>query len=600
MARQRSHSASSIGSLAKSPSSLLTSLSASVALHDSHQPKTLQDILLLAQSHYISHRYVPALALYKVAAEQHNSIPACSSLFALYTSTLNVPGLVKSDTKATLVLMHALRIWMARRWPSSDYMEGSARSKVRREEGELDEYFAHSRPRANRPQRRSTSSGNSIPIRSCQGSATDRNKKTMAQSMESEYRAPRDLLGRTFYSEHEQDNLLRSPSSKAGAVLEVESHVAWKTVNSNCEEETEYLEDAEEEEEEEEEEEDEEAKEEEARRIGLATEEIDDIVQKLCRMIQKGVLGLQEPVLVEAVSLLRRMEKGLKKEAEARNKTLEKSRSLFASPDANNHDNANGSLLLTQALDLSFLDLDESETAQVHPLSTLPEEALCNLHPLSSPLPSTSSISNAAIQRLSGGTRAQDLIWCRAIRIRLMFTLGWVHQQKGEYHYGGQAYGVCSEIEPTGKRVLDMLQRQAAVQKCSCHDSEKVAPLASGARTAVDTKGNEISLTHARDQSRMSPKTVRAPIDSSSSSTNRNLDISSPSSFSGSESGGDTRSSRATVNTFLSLSEAVWSSGLFKMSILDLGELVRIRSKNQTNLKPSRATEANHTARCPI
>ncbi|GJJ72373.1 hypothetical protein EMPS_04730 [Entomortierella parvispora] len=552
MTRQRSHSASSIGGLAKSPSSLLTSLSASVALHDSHQPKSLQDILLLAQSHYISHRYIPALALYKVAAEQHNSIPACGSLFALYTSTVTAPGLVKSDTKATLVLMHALRIWMARRWSSSSsshwtHLEGASRSKARDDEDELEEYFAHSRPI--RPLGHSGTAGKSIPIRSRTSignssrgrTALDEwTNKSIAESMMSEYRTPRVLQDRPDPpAGQESPNMGLIPASNTPAENLCSDSGEESQDESEAESDADEDDDDDEEEEEGvvEEQYEGQAQEEEQRRIGQATEEIEDIVHKLCRMIQKGVLGLQETVLVEAVSLLRRMDKGLKKEADIWKKTVSQSRSLFSSPSA---DFGSGEgLLLTRAFDLSFLDLD-ADTERSTPSGL-------------------SDITNAAIANLSGTERDLDWTWCRAIRIRLMFTLGWVHQQKGEYHYGAQAYGVCSEIESTGKRGLDMLQQQASAQRRSCQTMEEH-------KSAHQGHASEAQSNAQPSVSKTLPVTVKATVDTPTRRRNRKLNISSPSSLSSSESGNERRSNRGTSNTFSSLSEVVWGSALFKSS----------------------------------
>ncbi|KAF9378800.1 hypothetical protein CPC16_011124 [Podila verticillata] len=479
MTRQRSQSTSSMGAMARSPTSIVTSLSTSVALYNSLQPpKSLQDILLLAQSHYISHRYVPALTLYKLAVEQHHSLPACCSLYALYTSTRNEPGLTRSDTKAAHILIHALRIWTARRWSSSRLFDddaGSAmRSRTRDEHDELEEYFApksvfKKRSAHSKNSKMNRSAGHkNIPIRSSGSLAPPPGARS--ESVQSEYRSS-GILGSISNEEvdeepdirDQQDNFYHSEDE------EEEGYESYEEAfEDDCEGEDE-----------------EQAKEEEARRIGLATAEIEDIVQKLCALIQKGVLALDEPIVVEAVAMLRKIERGLSTEADVWKQQQERSQSLFSSSLSGSFggsrrndelSSTNPGLLLTQGVDLSFLNfsLDEEFSIAQAPVSgpsrvTSPPQTM--LLP-----PTKQSPVNRSISNMSTLEQETDQAMCRAIRIRVMFTLGWVHQRLGEYHYGAQAYGVCSEITPkTGKRVLDSLQQEATVQKFTCRAFEKKA-----------------------------------------------------------------------------------------------------------------------------
>ncbi|KAI1318046.1 hypothetical protein EDD11_007280 [Mortierella claussenii] len=582
MARQRSQSTSSMNTLAKSPTSLTASLSTSVALYDNQQPpKALQDILLLAQSHYISHRYVPALTLYKLAAERHHSLPACCSLYALYTSTMNVTGLVRSDTKATQILLYALRIWTARRWSSTRLREnGSMRSKTRDDHDELEEYFAH--PRRTRSvkmtQRETTSLKMSMMVSRPKNGSTLTVGAGMSTSMESEYRSPMHLDDRN--------------RNEATVEHEVESQDGDS--EGECDDECEDCDDCEDESDEEDEEQE---KEEEARRIGLATAEIEDIVQKLCLMIQKGVLGLDEPVLIEAVSTLRTIERGLSKEAEAWRQELARSRSLFtptifSEGAANDETNTTRpDLLLTQGIDLSLLDSSPDDNSHMPMIRAQPVGRHQQQKHYSRSIPVVQRIDspvNAAIASLSSGEREQDQAMCRALRIRIMYTLGWVHQKKGEYHYGAQAYGVCSDIVAAGnKRPLNMLQQQAKVLKQTCLDLENKAlnqakmqptqlqqehlsigcrgqhplspPLSISSLTVVSARNSNASCSS-------SIYTAASGISSSSSSsagaTGPHPDISIPSSLSGSES--STTPMRAS-GTISSLSAAAWSSGLFKL-----------------------------------
>ncbi|KAF9355812.1 hypothetical protein BGX34_010244 [Mortierella sp. NVP85] len=544
--------------MAKSPTSLTASLSASVALYDNQQPpKSLQDILLLAQSHYISHRYVPALTLYKLAAEKHHSLPACSSLYALYTSTANVPGLVRSDTKATHVLIHALRIWTARRWSSSRRMldspgsRGSMRSKAQDEYDELEEYFVHRRRSSCKGRRQSRAS---IPVKNPAGHKSHAPKSTTAlvpESFESEYRTPMHLRAQENHQSESEDD------SSSGEEDEDDE-------DEDCDDRSECdgCDECEGEDEEHE-------KEEEARRIGLATTEIEDIIQKLCLMIQKGVLALDEPVVVDAVSTLRKIERGLSQEAEVWKQQQSRSKSLFGST-LSGDDNSNAlrpDLLLTQGIDLSFLNFSPEEDAPISQGLPGRSDGERSRHsPRAVATESKTSPVNAAISNLPLAEQERDQDMCRAIRIRVMYTLGWVHQQKGEYHYGAQAYGVCGEIARTGKRPLDSLQQQARVQKQTCKDLEIKAKEQAVLESIRLQEMKEVESRKASlASSSPKPSTKRSSTSCASSIyTTTDTEISSPSSVSSAES--TTTPSRAS-STISSLS-AVWGSSLFRSNSL--------------------------------
>ncbi|KAF9572458.1 hypothetical protein EC968_009844 [Mortierella alpina] len=606
-------STSSLGTLAKSPSSLTASLSASVALYDSHQPpRTLQDILLLAQSHYISHRYVPALTLYRLAAEKHHSLPACCSLYALYTSTVKTPGLVRSDTKATEVLIHALRIWSARRWSSSfSSLDGghpsSMRSKTRDDHAELEEYFAHprsastSQPKSGRSlaKNNNKTGGASIPISSRRDPAS---KPIVAESIESEYRS-RELRNPLDGSESEDSVSGSESESESGSESGTDDEDSEEDDDcdseceecQNCDGGCEHCEECEEEEEEEEDEE--QAKEEEARRIGLATLEIEDIIQKLCSMIQKGVLGLDEAIVVEAISMVRKIERGLSKDGEAWQTQMAKSKSLFESSLSGGKTEGEGvssslsgpaaGLLLTQSIDLSFLNLTPESTSPMSQVRAV--DLSSRKRAKADATTATSSKSypvNTAISRLSIGEQEADQAICRAMRIRILFTLGWVHQQRGEYHWGAQAYGVCSEVTPpTGKRLLISLQQQATVQKWTCLAFEKKAQEQQAQaeeerqRALVEQqqqKPERIPSPPASTQQQQQPQQRRQPrkltaspsytSSDVSTATHHHADISSPSSYSSSESAAISIRGGQAGTTISSLSAAMWSSGLFKSS----------------------------------
>ncbi|KAF8942332.1 hypothetical protein BGZ47_006589 [Haplosporangium gracile] len=644
MTRQRSQSASSAQQLAaaKSSRSPTASLASTAALYDPQQPpKTLQDILLLAQSHYISHRYVQALSLYELAAEHHHSLPACSSLYALYTSNQTGSGLVRSDTKAALILIHALRIWTARRWSTSTRIEptGSMRSRTQDDHDELEEYFAHPRKptrqqskqykqqQQQQQQRRSLSTGaiasfrpNSEQLMAVPGNS---NNKTLAQSMESEYRHPQFLNWRddgTVAEIHKESEGSEGESESNGDDDDSDEDDSddgcegdQADLDTDQEESNNDGDDGDDEENE---------KEEEARRIGLATGEIEDIIQKICHMIQKGVLGLDEPVLVEAISMLRKIERGLHQEAEANKVERARSVSLFTSSLSGGPSDEAASrpaLLLTQGIDISFLDLgspdDDGSTPsqtqiQAQPMSRSirqrPGRNFTSPTPLShgssliSPPLSKHSPMNASIAKLTTKEQESDHLFACAIRIRVMFTLGWVHQQKGEYYYGAQAYGVCSEIPAIGKRLLDSLQHQANVQRWTCkafeHKAQELAE--ANRRQAVEAEDEEVTESHVaaavssaamptpiEGKKKNSTPATRSPpsrntiessttsiFTSSQSSTggsrrHHRLDISSPSSLSNSESESASTSIHgrsSSASAVSSFSAAIWSSGLFK------------------------------------
>ncbi|KAF9135923.1 hypothetical protein BGX30_011390 [Mortierella sp. GBA39] len=664
MTRQRSQSASSAQQLtaAKSPRSPTASLATTAALYDPQQlPKTLQDILLLAQSHYISHRYVQALSFYKLAAEHHHSLPACSSLYALYTSNQTGSGLVRSDTKAALILIHALRIWTARRWSTSARIEptGSMRSRTQDDHDELEEYFAHPRKptrqqsRQHKQQlRRSLSTGATASFRPTREQllADPGNKNALAQSMESEYRHPQFLNWRdeAMAEIHNESRGSEGESESS----EDDDDSEEDNSDDECEGDQADLDTDQEVNDHDDDGDDEgQEKEEEARRIGLATSEIEDIIQKICHMIQKGVLGLDEPVLVEAVSMLRKIERILHQEAEAIKAERARSVSLFTSSlSSGTSDEAvsRPALLLTQGVDLSFLDLgspdddgsDHLTQAQTQPMGrsirqrqgrdfTSPTPLTHGSSLVSPPL-SKHSPMNASIARLSTKEQETDHLFACAIRIRVMFTLGWVHQQKGEYHYGAQAYGVCSEIPATGKRLLDSLQHQANVQRWTCKAFEHKAQeqVEATKRRAVEAEDEEDSASHVavaptgaatptpiEGKKKNTPATRSPPsrntIESSASSLftssqpstggsrrHHRPDISSPSSLSGSESESASTSIHgrsSSASAVSSFSAAIWSSGLFrsnsKTSTSSLPFKVSAGLKIQTVLDPPVAIE---------
>lgn len=357
-------------------------------------------------------------------------------------------------------------------------------------------------------------------------------------------------------------------------------------------------------------------KEEEARRVGLATGEIEDIIQKICHMIQKGVLGLDEPVLVEAVSMLRKIERGLHQEAEAIKAERSRSVSLFTSSlSGGPSDEARSSaLLLTQGIDLSFLDLgspNDGHLAQAQPMGRSirqrPGRNFTSPTPLTQGSKLDSQLSksttlNSSITKLSTKEQATDHLFGCAIRIRVMYTLGWVHQQKGEYHYGAQAYGVCSEIPATGKRLLDSLQHQANVQRWTCkafeHKAQEQAEadkrrameaededaMEGGNSTTMSASGAATPTRIDNNKKNGTPATRSPPsrntIGSSASSIftssqpstigsrrHHRPDISSPSSLSSSESESASTSTHGlstSSSAVSSFSAAIWSSGLFK------------------------------------
>ncbi|KAF9911502.1 hypothetical protein EC991_003304 [Linnemannia zychae] len=647
MTRQRSQSASSAQQFSKSPRSPTALLATTADMYDPLQPpKTLQDILLLAQSHYISHRYVQALSLYKLAAEHHHSIPACSSLYALYTSTQTGSGLVRSDTKAALILIHALRIWTARRWSTTtriDSYGGSVRSRTQDDHDELEEYFAHprkpTRPHKQQQQRRSLSTGATVSIhRSAKEQLRvipdNNDKATVAQSMESEYRHPQFLNWRDEEAAVEAAEMHNECEGSEGESESSEDDSEddggdQSDLDTDQDESDSNINDDDEEDEDDEEQE----KEEEARRLGLATGEIEDIIQKICHMIQKGVLGLDEPVLVEAVSMLRKIERGLHQESEALKAERARSVSLFTSSLSGGHSKdssvaARPALLLTQGVDLSFLDLvspdnnGSSPLAQALPMSRSirqqPGRNFTSPTPLTTTHGSSSLVSptlpkytpmNASIANLSTKEQDADHMFACAIRIRVMFTLGWVHQQKGEYHYGAQAYGVCSEIPSTRKRLLDSLQHQANVQRWTCkafeHKAQEQAEAdrrrrmeaddgeeegaGVGLSLGTDASGTTVAPTRIESKRNSTPAPQSPPskntIGSSASSVftssqpstagsrrhhhhnHHRPDISSPSSLSSSESDSASTSAHgrsSSTSAVSSFSAAIWSSGLFK------------------------------------
>ncbi|KAF9172544.1 hypothetical protein BGX20_005420 [Mortierella sp. AD010] len=599
-----------MGTMPKSPTSLMTSLSTSVALYDNQEPpKTLQDILLLAQSHYISHRYVPALTLYKLAAERHHSLPACCSLYALYTSTLNVPGLVRNDTKATQILIHALRIWTARRWSSSRLVDkGSKRSEDHDEFDELEEYFAQPR-RPTRSQRRVASNNKATVSIQKKTKPHFNQMKDVAASMESEYRTPLHLAKLDDTSRigvHDEASEIESECE----FDDCSEHDEDDDIDScdSCEDCGGWDDGSE----------DEDEKEEEARRIGLATAEIEDIVQKICSMIQKGVLGLDEPVLVKAVSTLRMIERGLSKEAEAWKQELSRSKSMFSLNEPNESVNSTKpDLLLTQGIDLSFLNFSPEDdnafpvalprTQELrHKNSTLSEKSIFSADSKSDP-------ANATIVGLPSGEREQDRAFCRAIRIRTMSTLGWVHQQKGEYNYGAQAYGVCSEIATTGKRQLNILQQQALVHRQTCEallkeEAKKlvVSPEPIQIREQRRSENRSFSQSQISSLTRSSSRMPRTSAPSTSASTPTLTsattstlastptvasysDVSSPSSISSSDSGAMSIRGPGAIS---SLSAAIWGSGIFKSTVAMASNSGTESSKSKPARRLSRSCHA--------
>lgn len=445
------------------------------------------------------------------------------------------------------------------------------------------------------------------------------NKNALAQSMESEYRHPqfsnwRDEAAAEIHKESRRSEGESESSEDDDDSEEDDS-------DDECEEDQADLDtDQEVSNHDDGGDDEEQEKEEEARRIGLATGEIEDIIQKVCHMIQKGVLGLDEPVLVEAVSMLRKIERGLHQEAEALKAERARSVSLFTSSLSGGPSDEAASrpaLLLTQGIDLSFLNLGSPDDdgsfhltqAQARPMDrsirqrpgrnfTFPTPLTHGSSLVSPPL-SKHSPMNASIAKLSIKEQETDHLFTCAIRIRVMFTLGWVHQQKGEYHYGAQAYGVCSEIPATGKRLLDSLQHQANVQRWTCkafeHKAQEqaevtrrraveaedevdsvshvaVAPTGAATPTPIEGKKKNVPATQSPPSRNTIGSSASSILTSSQPSTggsrrHRRPDISSPSSLSSSESESASTSTHvrtSSASAVSSFSAAIWSSGLFK------------------------------------
>lgn len=503
------------------------------------------------------------------------------------------------------------------------------RSRTQDDHDELEEYFAHPRKptllqsrQHKQQQRRSFSTGATASFRPTkeQLTADPGNKNALAQSMESEYRHPQFINWRdeTAAEIHKESGRSEGESESS----EDDDDSEEDDSDDECEGDQADLDtDQEVGDHDDDGDDEEQEKEEEARRIGLATGEIEDIIQKICHMIQKGVLGLDEPVLVEAVSMLRKIERGLHQEAEAFKAERARSVSLFTSSlsvGPSDEAASRPALLLTQGIDLSFLDLGSPDDhgsnhltqAQAQPMGRSirqrPGRNFTSPTPLThgsclvSPPLSKHSPMNASIAKLSTKEQETDHLFACAIRIRVMFTLGWVHQQKGEYHYGAQAYGVCSEIPATGKRLLDSLQHQANVQRWTCkafeHKAQEqaeatrrrageaedeedpashvaVTPTGAATPTPIEGKNKKNALATQSPPSRNTIGSSASSILTSSqpstggSRRHHRSDISSPSSLSSSESESastSTHTRSTSASAVSSFSAAIWSSGLFK------------------------------------
>ncbi|KAF9430989.1 hypothetical protein BGZ94_000935 [Podila epigama] len=588
-----------------------------------------------------------------MAAEHHHSLPACCSLYALYTSTRNEPGLVRSDTKAAQILIHALRIWTARRWSTSRLLdsdheeendgdaamtgspstmttatfaaaESRRRSKIKDDHNELEEYFAHSKPwsssrglhgsssrsrnssgahdqmqqrqkqQGRREGIRKGTTGQNIPIRSQRQLSTVFGKSP-SESVYSEYRTTGSFLHPSVghSSEITFDNQKEHREYPCQSTRDDVQNESGKDSDYDNDDDADEMFDEEESYEDscDEREDEEHAKEEEARRIGLATSEVEDIVQKMCAMIQKGVLALDEPVVVEAVAMLRKIERGLSREAEAWKQHLERSKSLFESSLSGGNLPLKENLLLTQGVDLSMLNLSPIAQQDEH---TMPQKstALSGQMTRTTVPPCVSSKQNPAnwsIQNKPAREQEVDRAMCRAIRIRVLFTLGWVHQRMGKYHLGAQAYGLCSEITPkTGKRPLDSMQQEATVQKFTCRAFEKKAleqaqkeeaerkeqqqheqqlqQQQQKQRNHLDTQSEAVAIAvNCSGSTTKNVNPLPAPSRSSStgpsSVTSQGIDISSPSSPSSSESSVLPSIHGPTISSL-----TAWSSGLFKLA----------------------------------
>ncbi|KAF9977073.1 hypothetical protein BGZ73_007045 [Actinomortierella ambigua] len=537
--------------------SLLFRSSAAVSSSDHHshpssskarasyaQPrKSLADLLFEAQSHYISHRYPQALALYLEAVCDHESVQACNSLYALYTAAKQERGLVRSDTRATRALIHALQIWARKRWPqanvSSDpvisslmnldpllktiyatsdqqssvhphQLQGSqptsptsassAEGKPKRRDL-IESFFADGSSRFWRKGRievRDHGSGESLHHHPRQGALTDDNLALGGESEDDE-----ESGSETSGSDDIGDG---------GDESDVESLVDGRS-DSDLDSGDEELD---------------------PEQRGQATGEIEDIVQRLCQMIQKGVLGLDEPIVMDAIAMLQWIAQALANEAdehhkqEHQEKLLQQSSLGAVAPTAspggsNNNTNQNdvapqapsGLLLLIQPLQLSEVD-DEMANPAKQGSSPAPSRPL--RHSTSS---SVRSLAHHRGAHLTAGQRALDLTFCRAMRIRIMSTLGWVHHQRHEYKYGAQAYAVCSEIAPkTGRIQVDTLQRKAVELMRHCQEMDLQQQKDAGGASTVCSSGASINSVH-----------------SSSATLHQVFDISTPSTVSTTETG---------------------------------------------------------------
>ncbi|KAF9167766.1 hypothetical protein DFQ26_003161 [Actinomortierella ambigua] len=506
--------------------------------------KSLADLLFEAQSHYISHRYPQALALYLEAVCEHESVQACNSLYALYTAAKQERGLVRSDTRATRALIHALQIWARKRWPQANVSSDPIVSSLMNLEPLLQTIYAtceqqqsptnhtHSQPtsptsassseeksrrrdliesffadgssrfwRRGQMESRSQDSGESAHHHSRQGAMTDDNLALGGESEDD------DESGSEISGSGESDD--------DGDESDVESFLDGED-DSDADSSEEELD---------------------PEQRGQATGEIEDIVQRLCQMIQKGVLGLDEPIVLDAIAMLQWIAHELASEADEHHKqerqeSLLQQSSLGAiaptgSPrefiSGKSQDDADlqaspGLLLLIQPLQFSDADDEVASTANSVKRGSSPAPSRPLRHS------TTSSVRSGSHHRganLTPGQQALDLTFCRAMRIRIMSMLGWVHHQRHEYKYGAQAYAVCSEIMPkTGRIQVDTLQRKAAELMRHCQEMDLQQKRDAAGTSTSCSSGASINSIHSSSATLYQAFDISTPSTISTTETN--------------------------------------------------------------------------------
>ncbi|KAG0230159.1 hypothetical protein BGW41_002581 [Actinomortierella wolfii] len=469
------------------------------------------------------------MALYLQAVREHDSVQACNSLYALYTPSKQERGLVRSDTRATRALIHALQIWSRKRWPqqhqrASDVSTETTASiltlmnlepmlehcnDVLSTTGDHPSPSYHNQS-LHQPSKQSTTT--SQLGSSTSPSSTETKSKRLdllesffadgssrfwrkgrtdnrprSQDFETAHRHHRhhpssqrgaltdDNMANSGESEDDEDESMNGDSNSdigdgddginSGSDFDAsldEENGGGVDLSSNNEDEEEL----------------------DPEQRGQATGEIEDIVQKLCQMVQKGVLSLDEPIVMDAIAMLQWLAQQLAIEAlelrkqERQENLLQQSSLGISSPrpavnnsyvngQSHHHNNATGAstdgglLLLSQPLHFPDDD-DEAVTNSGNPMKQISL----------APSPRSARHGHRA-SYLMPDQRAIDQTFCRAIRIRIMSMLGWVHHQRREYKYAAQAYAVCSEVTPrTGRIQVDTLQRKAVELMRHCQEME--------------------------------------------------------------------------------------------------------------------------------